>query len=111
MNTEKIPVLYEKGRPQAVFTKAFNVVTVAEVNAESYLEFDIYFTDRKRNYITNQAEIRIDGKAYKIKTVTDNKEHSSAKRPMCMQKNCIMTWQGLQDLKVRCLIRQKQLLP
>ena len=79
MNTEKIPVLYEKGRPQAVFTKAFNVVTVAEVNAESYLEFDIYFTDRKRNYITNQAEIRIDGKAYKIKTVTDNKEHSSAK--------------------------------
>ena len=30
-------------------------------------------------YIKNQAEIRIDNKAYKIKTVTDNKEHGSAK--------------------------------
>ena len=43
MNTDKIPVLYEKDRPQAVFTKAFNIITVAEVNAESYLEFDLYF--------------------------------------------------------------------
>lgn len=25
MNTDKIPVLYEKDRPQAVFTKAFNI--------------------------------------------------------------------------------------
>ena len=79
MNTDKIPVLYEKEKPQAVFTKAFNVITVSEVNAESYLEFDLYFTDRKRTYIKNQAEIRIEGKAYKIKTVTDNKEHGSAK--------------------------------
>ena len=31
MNTDKIPVLYEKDRPQAVFTKAFNIITVAEV--------------------------------------------------------------------------------
>lgn len=79
MNTDKIPVLYEKDRPQAVFTKAFNIITVAEVNAESYLEFYLYFTDRKREYIKNQAEIRIDNKAYKIKTVTDNKEYGSAK--------------------------------
>ena len=56
MNTDKIPVLYEKDRPQAVFTKAFNIITVAEVNAESYLEFDLYFTDRKREYIKNQAD-------------------------------------------------------
>ena len=103
MNTDKIPVLYEKDRPQAVFTKAFNIITVAEVNAESYLEFDLYFTDRKREYIKNQAEIRIDNKAYKIKTVLQ-------KQRMYMQKNYIMTWQGRQDLKARCLIRRKQLL-
>ena len=35
MNTDKIPVSYEKDRPQAVFTKAFNIITVAEVNAAS----------------------------------------------------------------------------
>ena len=108
MNTDKIPVLYEKDRPQAVFTKAFNIITVAEVNAESYLEFDLYFTDKKREYIKNQAEIRIDNKAYKIKTVTDNTVLQ--KQRMYMQKNCIMTWQGRQDLKARCLIRRKQLL-
>ena len=56
MNTDKIPVLYEKDRPQAVFTKAFNIITVAEVNAESYLEFDLYFTDRKREYIKNHRD-------------------------------------------------------
>ena len=34
MNTDKIPVLYEKDRPKAVFTKAFNIITVAEVRSE-----------------------------------------------------------------------------
>lgn len=79
MNADKLPVIYEESRPVAVLTKAFNMVTVSEVNAENYLEFDLYFTDEKRPFIRNQTEVRIDGNAYKIKTVTDTKEHGAAK--------------------------------
>lgn len=79
MNTEKIPVLYEDSIPQVIFTKAFDIVVTSEVNAESYLEFDLYFTDAKRKYLENQAEIRLDGAAYKVKTITDKKEHGSTK--------------------------------
>lgn len=79
MNTEKLVVLYENGTPTAVLTKAFNVITVGEVNADSYLEFDIYFTDGKRKYVDNQIEARVEGQIYKIKEITDKKERGSPK--------------------------------
>lgn len=79
MNTEKLVVVYDGDVPVAVLENAFNIVTVSEVNADSYLEFDLYFTDQKRPYIDNQATARIEGQVYRIKEVTDKKEYRSAK--------------------------------
>ena len=73
MNAEKMVVIYESGVPTAILTRAFNIVVISEVNAESYMEFDIYFTDEKRRYVNNQVEVHIDGQVYKIKTVKDKK--------------------------------------
>lgn len=47
MNADKMVVIYESGVPTAILTRAFNIVVISEVNAESYMEFDIYFTDEK----------------------------------------------------------------
>ena len=79
MNADKMVVIYESGVPTAILTRAFNIVIISEVNAESYMEFDIYFTDEKRGYLNNQVEIHIDGQVYKIKTVKDKKEHGQPK--------------------------------
>lgn len=79
MNGENYIILYDDGIPTAILTKAFNVITTGEVNADSFLEFDLYFTDEKRKYVDNQTEARIDGNVYKIKTVTDKKEHGNPK--------------------------------
>lgn len=53
MNADKMVVIYESGVPTAILTRAFNIVVISEVNAESYMEFDIYFTDEKRRYVNN----------------------------------------------------------
>ena len=79
MNADKMVVIYESGVPTAILTRAFNIVVISEVNAESYMEFDIYFTDEKRRYVNNQVEVHIDGQVYKIKTVKDKKEHGQPK--------------------------------
>lgn len=79
MNADKMVVIYESGVPTAILTRAFNIVVISEVNAESYMEFDIYFTDEKRRYVNNQVEVHIDGQVYKIKTVKDKKEHRQPK--------------------------------
>ena len=79
MKADKMVVIYESGVPTAILTRAFNIVVISEVNAESYMEFDIYFTDEKRRYVNNQVEVHIDGQVYKIKTVKDKKEHGQPK--------------------------------
>lgn len=79
MNADKMIVIYEDDEPSAILTGAFHVVTVSEVNAENYLEFDLYFTDEKRCYVKNQAKAVLDGQVYRIKTVTDKKEHGQPK--------------------------------
>lgn len=78
MNADKMIVLYEEGIPTAILTNAFHIITVNEVNAESYLEFELFFTDKKRKFLNNQTEVRIDGAAYEIKTITDKKENGSS---------------------------------
>ena len=77
MNAEKFIIVYEDEVPVAVLEHAYNIIAVSEVNSESYLEFDLHFTDAKRKYLNNQAEVRIGGEAYKIKTVRDKKEADS----------------------------------
>ena len=79
MNVEKYVVAYEKNRPIAIFQNAFHVITTDEVNAESTLEFDIHFTDKKRAYLNNQVELRLEGKVYRVKELTDKKENGSVK--------------------------------
>ncbi len=87
MNADKFVVVYEDGVPAAVLQDAFNVIMTDEVNAESTLEFELYFTDQKREYVKNQAELRIGGQAYKIKTVTDKKESGAVKTTSVYAEN------------------------
>ena len=79
MNADNMVVVYGDGKPVAVLEHAYNIIATDEVNAESFLDFDIFFTDAKRKYIDNQREVRIGGKAYRVKTVTDTKEHGKPK--------------------------------
>lgn len=79
MNAENLVTIYEDGTPVAVLQNASNIIAVSEVNSENYLEFDLFFTDAKRSWLQNQAEVRISGNAYKIKTITDWKEHGQNK--------------------------------
>ena len=71
MNADRFVVVYENGVPAAILQEAFHVIQTDEVNAESTLEFELYFTDPKRGFVKNQAEVRLGGQAYKVKTVTD----------------------------------------
>lgn len=79
MNVEKYVVAYEENRPIAIFQNAFHVITTEEVNAESTLEFDLHFTDKKRANLNNQTELRLEDKVYRIKQITDKKENGSIK--------------------------------
>lgn len=79
MNADNFIVLYEKERPIAILQKAFHIILVDEVNADSTLEFDIHFMDKKRAFLHNQIEVHICNQAYIIKTVTDKKESSGTK--------------------------------
>lgn len=79
MKAEKYVVAYEKGIPVSIFQNAFHVIITCEVNAESTLDFDMYFTDRKRTYLNNQVELHLDNKVYKIKELTDKKVNGSVK--------------------------------
>lgn len=87
MNADKFVVVYENGAPAAILQDAFHVIQTDEVNAESTLEFDLYFTDPKRGFVKNQAEVRIGGQAYKVKTVTDKKESGAAKTTSVYAEN------------------------
>lgn len=87
MNADKFVVVYENGAPAAILQDAFHVIQTDEVNAESTLEFDLYFTDPKRGFVKNQAEIRLGGQAYKVKTVTDKKESGAAKTTSVYAEN------------------------
>ena len=79
MNAEKYVVVYENNKPVSIFQNAFHVITTNEVNAESTLEFDLYFTDKKRIYLNNQVELRLENQVYKVKELTDKKENGSLK--------------------------------
>ena len=79
MNADRFVVVYENGVPAAILQEAFHVIQTDEVNAESTLEFELYFTDPKRGFVKNQAEVRLGGQAYKVKTVTDKKESGAGK--------------------------------
>jgi len=79
MKADNLVVIYKDGSPVAVLQRAFNIIATDEVNAESFLDFDIFFTDAKRKHIENQAEVRLGENVYKIKTVTDSKEHGKPK--------------------------------
>ena len=90
MNADKMVVIYESGVPTAILTRAFNIVVISEVNAESYMEFDIYFTDEKRRYVNNQVEVHIDGQVYKIKTVKDKKRTWAAEGNPCVCRKYLL---------------------
>ena len=79
MTVDMMPVVYEDGSPVAVIHEAFNIIATDEVNAESFIDFDMFFTDKKRKYINNQSEVRLGDGVYKIKTITDKKEHGKPK--------------------------------
>lgn len=79
MNAEKYPVIYSGDEAVAVLENAFNLKAIREVNADNTLDFDIYFTDPKRNLIQNQEVVKVDGDLYRIKTITDKKDHESPK--------------------------------
>lgn len=87
MNADQFVVVYESGAPAAILQDAFHVIQTDEVNAESTLEFEMYFTDPKRGFVKNQAEVRIGGQAYKVKTVTDKKEAGTAKTTSVYAEN------------------------
>lgn len=87
MNADKLVVVYDGGVPTAILQDAFHVIMTDEVNAESTLEFELYFTDPKRGFVKNQAEIRMGGRAYKIKTVTDKKESGTVKTTSVYAEN------------------------
>lgn len=79
MNAEKYVIAYEKNSPVSIFENAFHVIATNEVNAESTLEFDLYFTDTKRRYLNNQVELRLEDQIYKVKKLTDKKVKGSVK--------------------------------
>jgi phage minor structural protein len=79
MNAENYVVAYDKDGPVCIFQNAFHVIATNEVNAESTLEFDLYFTDKKRAYLNNQVLLRLENQIYKVKEVTDKKENGSIK--------------------------------
>lgn len=79
MNAEKYPVIYLGAEAVAVLENAFNIKAIREVNADNTLDFDIYFTDPKRQLIKNHEFVKADGDLYRIKTITDKKEHDSPK--------------------------------
>lgn len=79
MDAGKYVVVYEDGKPAAILQDAFDVIVTAEVNTESTLEFSLYFTDKKRPFLDNQKEVRIEGQAYQVKTITDKKEGGKPK--------------------------------
>lgn len=87
MNADKFVVVYEDGLPAAILQDAFHVIQTDEVNTESTLEFELYFTDPKRGFVKNQAELRMGGQAYKIKTVTDKKESGTVKTTSVYAEN------------------------
>lgn len=87
MNADKFVVVYEDGVPAAILQDAFHVIMTDEVNAESTLEFELYFTDPKRGFVKNQAELRLGRQAYKVKTVTDKKESGAAKTTFVYAEN------------------------
>lgn len=87
MNADGYVVVYEDGAPAAILQDAFHVIQTDEVNAESTLSFDLYFTDPKRGFVRNQAELRLGGQAYKVKTVTDKKESGAAKTTTVYAEN------------------------
>ena len=66
MTVDIMPVIYEDGSPVAVIHEAFNIIATDEVNAESFIDFDMFFTDKKRKYIKNQSEVRLGDGIYKI---------------------------------------------
>ena len=87
MNADKYIVAYEDDIPMAILQDAFHIVITDEVNAESTLEFGMFFTDPKRKFIKNQAQLRIGGQAYTVKTVTDKKESGAVKTTTVYAEN------------------------
>ena len=69
------PVLLDSsGNWEAVLENAYNIVVTGEVNGADILNFDIPFSDTKRELLENEKEIQIVSDTYRIRTITDNKD-------------------------------------
>ena len=87
MDAEKYPIIYENGIPIAIIQNVFDLIATDEIGAESVLDFKVFFQDKKRKFLKNQAEVRLDGKVYRIKTVVDKKESGKTKTTQVYAEN------------------------
>lgn len=70
---KQLIVLDLNGEQEAVLEKAYDVIITGEINGIDTLEFNLPFRDEKRKYLENEKQVKVGDDAYRIRTITDEK--------------------------------------
>jgi phage minor structural protein len=68
-----LAVLDLNGEQEAVLENAYDVIITGEINGIDTLEFNLPFRDEKRKYLENEKQVKVGDDAYRIRTITDEK--------------------------------------
>jgi phage minor structural protein len=69
----KLVVLDQNGSQEAVLDNAYDIIITGEINGIDTLEFNLPFRDEKRKYLENEKQVKVGDDAYRIRTLTDEK--------------------------------------
>ena len=69
----KLVMLNADGVQEAVLENAYDIIATGEINGIDTLEFSLPFRDSKRQYLENEKQVRVGSAAYRIRTITDEK--------------------------------------
>ena len=70
---ENLILLDLSGNQEAVLDNAYDIILTSEINGIDTLEFNIPFSDGKRQYLENEKQIKVHDDIYRIRTITDEK--------------------------------------
>jgi len=70
---KQLTVLNLNGEQEAVLENAYDVIITGEINGIDTLEFNLPFRDEKRKYLENEKQVKVCDDAYRIRTITDEK--------------------------------------
>jgi phage minor structural protein len=70
---KQLAVLDLNGELEAVLENAYDVIITGEINGIDTLEFSLPFRGEKRKYLENEKQVKVGDDAYRIRTITDEK--------------------------------------